>query len=71
MKEADVQRRILGYLTLKGIFHYSSNSGAFKRERALLFFVGGTWFGTGSRLRRDICEAFKVPLVRLVRGLDQ
>jgi hypothetical protein len=28
-KEADVQRAILDYLTLKGIFHYRNNSGAF------------------------------------------
>jgi Holliday junction resolvase len=28
-KEADVQRAILEYLTLKGIFHYRNNSGAF------------------------------------------
>jgi hypothetical protein len=28
-KEADVQRATLDYLTLKGIFHYRNNSGAF------------------------------------------
>jgi len=29
MKESDVQRQILDYLALKGIFHYRNNSGAF------------------------------------------
>src|ERR1700721_165734 len=29
MKESDVQRQILDYLTLRGIFHYRNNSGAF------------------------------------------
>jgi hypothetical protein len=28
-KEADVQRAILNYLALRGIFHYRNNSGAF------------------------------------------
>ena len=30
MKESDIQRQILDYLALKGIFHYRNNSGAFK-----------------------------------------
>jgi hypothetical protein len=29
MKESDVQRQILYYLALKGIFHYRNNSGGF------------------------------------------
>jgi hypothetical protein len=29
MKESYVQRQILDYLALKGIFHYRNNSGAF------------------------------------------
>jgi hypothetical protein len=29
MKESHVQRQILDYLALKGIFHYRQNSGAF------------------------------------------
>lgn len=29
MKESDIQRQILDYLALKGIFHYRNNSGAF------------------------------------------
>ena len=32
MREADIQRQILDYLTLKGIFHYRQNSGAFRRD---------------------------------------
>ena len=30
MKESDLQRQILDYFALKGIFHYRNNSGAFK-----------------------------------------
>jgi hypothetical protein len=29
MNESDLQRQILDYLALKGIFHYRNNSGAF------------------------------------------
>jgi hypothetical protein len=29
VKESEVQKQILDYLALKGIFHYRNNSGAF------------------------------------------
>ncbi|HEY2471042.1 MAG TPA: VRR-NUC domain-containing protein [Terracidiphilus sp.] len=39
-KESEVQRAILDYLELKGIFHYRNNSGAFKREDGHLYRFG-------------------------------
>lgn len=57
MKESELQRQILGYLALKGIFHYRNNSGAFKREDGhfyrfgalgapdIICVIGGQYFG--------------------------
>jgi hypothetical protein len=39
MKESDVQRQILDYLALKGIFHYRQNSGGLGGEHK-----GKKWF---------------------------
>jgi hypothetical protein len=40
LKESDVQRQILDYLALKGIFHYRNNSGAFKRDDGHFYRFG-------------------------------
>jgi hypothetical protein len=40
MKESYVQRQILDYLALKGIFHYRNNSGAFKRDDGHFYRFG-------------------------------
>ena len=40
MKESDVQRQILDYLTLKRIFHYRHNSGAFKDSNNQFYRFG-------------------------------
>lgn len=39
-KESEVQRAILDYLELRGIFHYRNNSGAFKREDGHFYRFG-------------------------------
>jgi VRR-NUC domain len=40
MKESDVQRQVLDYLTLKHIFHYRNNSGAFTRSDGHFYRFG-------------------------------
>jgi hypothetical protein len=40
MKESEIQRQILDYLALKGIFHYRNNSGAFKDSAAHFYRFG-------------------------------
>jgi hypothetical protein len=40
MKESDIQRQILDYLTLKRIFHYRNNSGAFKDKAGHFYRFG-------------------------------
>jgi hypothetical protein len=40
VKESDVQLAILQYLTLKRIFHYRNNSGAFKRDDGHFYRFG-------------------------------
>jgi hypothetical protein len=40
MNESYTQRQILDYLTLKGIFHYRNNSGAFKRDDGHFYRFG-------------------------------
>ncbi len=36
MKESDIQKAIIQYLTIKKIFHYRQNSGAFKTEKGFM-----------------------------------
>ena len=38
MKERDIQKQILEYLTLKGIFHYRNNTGAMKTLHGFVRF---------------------------------
>lgn len=40
MKESDVQRQILDYLALKGVFHYRNNSGGFKDKTGHFYRFG-------------------------------
>jgi hypothetical protein len=40
MRESDVQRAILDYLSLKRVFHYRNNSGAFKRDDGHFYRFG-------------------------------
>ena len=40
MKESDVQRQILDYLKLKGIFHYRNNSGGFMDSQKHFYRFG-------------------------------
>ena len=40
--EKDIQRTILEYLALKGIFHYRQNTGAFKDTQGHLYRFGAT-----------------------------
>lgn len=42
MKEVEIQKPILEYLTLRGIFHYRQNTGAFKREDGHFYRFGAT-----------------------------
>lgn len=39
-KESEIQRAILDYLELRGIFHYRNNSGAFKRDDGHFYRFG-------------------------------
>ena len=40
MKESELQKSILQYLTLKRVFHYRNNSGAFKRDDGHFYRFG-------------------------------
>lgn len=40
LKESDVQKTILDYLALKGIFHYRSNTGVVKNKSGHLYLFG-------------------------------
>jgi VRR-NUC domain len=42
VKESEIQKQILDYLSLKRIFHYRNNSGAFKRDDGHFYRFGAT-----------------------------
>lgn len=42
MKESEIQKAIIEYLTLKRVFHYRNNSGGFKNEKTNHFYRFGT-----------------------------
>jgi VRR-NUC domain len=40
MKESEIQKQILDYLSLKRVFHYRQNSGAFKTDAGGFYRFG-------------------------------